>query len=261
MGTSTHATTSLAARTIANTPSAPGTAHVPRADRAHRAMRKFHIAYLRPDDTVSWTEQIAPATPLFDSAFTAFSHGTLLHTPSGQIAVQDIEPGMMITTSDRGPSRVIWIGSTTLVPAALGVEASACRLTRILPDAFGLGRPEANLMVGPGARILARPPGLQDSFGHDRILTPATDLVDGMNVIELIPQRPVTVFHLCLRRHAIIRASGIEAETFHPGTGFERNMGPNMTALFLSLFPHVKTPADFGTTNHARLPLAGLHIA
>lgn len=261
MGTPTFAAPLSAARKLENTPGTSGSAHVPRASRTPRAMRKFQIGYLRPDGTPDWTEQIAPATPLFDSAFSAFSHGTLLHTPSGQVAVQDLEPGMMVSTSDHGPGKVLWIGSMTLVPAAMGVDSAACRLTRIMPDAFGLGRPESNLMAGPGARILTRPPGLRDSFARERVLTPATDLVDGMNVIELVPPRPVTVFHLCLRRHAILRASGIEVESFHPGAGFERSMGPNMLALFLSLFPHVNKPSDFGSISHPRLPLGGLLTA
>ncbi|MFN3209518.1 MAG: Hint domain-containing protein [Roseovarius sp.] len=228
------------------------------AGRPVRPMRKFQIASLGADGQPRWTDQIAPAMPIFDSAFSAFSHGTLLHTPSGQVAVQDIVPGMSVSTRDTGAARVLWVGSMTLVPAALGLDQAACRLTRIMPDAFGLGRPEANLMAGPGARILTRPPGLRSSFGRERILTPASDLVDGMNVVELVPPRPVTVYHICMRRHSILRASGIEVESFHPGPGFERAMGPNMLALFLSLFPHVKKPGDFGAICHPRLPLQGL---
>ncbi|WP_057792233.1 Hint domain-containing protein [Roseovarius atlanticus] len=258
MGTPTIATSLSVARNTDGTYGRTGTAQVPPAARSPRPMRKFQMAYLRPDGTAGWTDQIAPATPIFDSAFSAFSHGTLLHTPDGQVAVQDLEPGMSVSTAEHGPSRVLWIGSMTLVPAAAGLDHSACRLTRIMPDTFGLGRPEANLTAGPGARILSRPPGLRDSFGRERVLTPASDLVDGMNVIELVPPRPVTVYHLCLRHHAILRASGIEVESFHPGPGFERAMGPNMLALFLSLFPHVKKPADFGSICHPRLPLQGL---
>ncbi len=258
MGTPTIATSLSVAHKTNATHARTGTAQVPPAARSPRPMRKFRMTYLRPDGTAGWTDQIAPATPIFDSAFSAFSHGTLLHTPSGQVAVQDLEPGMSVSTADHGPSRVLWIGAMTLVPSAAGLDQSACRLTRIMPDTFGLGRPESNLTAGPGARILGRPPGLRDSFGRERVLTPVSDLVDGMNVIELVPPRPVTVYHVCLRRHAILRASGIEVESFHPGPGFERAMGPNMLALFLSLFPHVKKPADFGSICHPRLPLQGL---
>ncbi|WP_135504613.1 Hint domain-containing protein [Roseovarius aestuariivivens] len=225
------------------------------AGRAHRAMRKFQIAFLRKDGTPDWTEQIGPAAPFFEAAFSAFCHGTLITTPRGQIAVQDLDPGMSVSTETRGPMKVLWIGSMTLVPQALGVDQVACRLTRIMPDAFGLGKPEANLLVGPGARILTRPRGHDLGLGRERMLVPARDLADGVNVVEIAPPRPVTVYHIALRRHAVIRAAGIETESFHPGMGFERHLGPNLLTLFLSLFPHIETPADFGTTAVPRLDL------
>ena len=258
MGTPSIATSLSVAHKTHSTHARHGMAQVSPAARSPRPMRRFQMAYLRPDGTPDRTEQIAPATPIFDSAFSAFSHGTLLHTPSGQVAVQDLEPGMSVSTADHGPSRVLWIGCITLVPSAAGLDRSACSLTRVMPDTFGLGRPELNLTAGPGARILSRPPGLRDSFARDRVLTPVSDLVDGMNVVAVVPPGPVTVYHLCLGRHAILRASGIEVESFHPGPGFERAMGPNMLALFLSLFPHVNDPADFGSICHPRLPLHGL---
>lgn len=261
MGTPNLAASLSAAEQIKENTDVSGRGFVPRPGRTHRAMRKFQIASLGSDGLPHYSEQIAPAMPVFDAAFSAFSHGTLIATTQGQIAVQDLEPGMKIATVNHGPLPLLWIGSMTLVPAALGGDTGSCRLTRVMPDAFGLGRPEANLMAGPGARLLTRPSGLRDSFGHERVLTPAHDLIDGMNVIEVIPPRPVMVYHLSLRRHAIIKAAGIEVESFHPGPGFERQLGPNMLALFLSMFRHIRKPADFGSTNYPRLPLDGLHVA
>ena len=91
--------------------------------------------------------------------------------------------------------------------------------------------------------------------GSGRILKPAASLVDGVNAIEITPPRPVTVYHLCLRRHGVISAAGMPAETFHPGAGFEQHTGPKLLSLFLSFFPHVKAPVDFGPLAHPRLPL------
>jgi len=219
-------------------------------------MRKYHVKTLRPDGSVRETEQIGPATPVFEAAFSAFAHGTMIQTPRGPVAIEDIYPGMKVKTADRGPMPVLWVGSMTLVPKAQGVASRDCRLTRVMSDAFGLGRPDRDLMAGPGARLLMRPAALRDSFGRERVLMPARDLVDGHSVIEIVPPRPVTVYHLCLRRHAVISAAGMDVETYHPGAGFERSMGQNMEALFLSLFPHIEKPQDFGATAYPRLPLA-----
>ena len=52
-----------------------------------------------------------------------------------------------------------------------------------------------------------------------------------------------------------IEEAGMPAETFHPGAGFEQHTGPKLLSLFLSFFPHVKAPVDFGPLAHPRLPL------
>ncbi len=223
--------------------------------RAPRAMRKFQIAYLDRDGLPCWTDQIAPAHPVFESAFSAFAHGVPIATPDGPVAVQDLVPGMRITTATRGPMQVLWVGAMTLVPQMPGANVAAGRMTRVMPESFGLGRPDSNLMAGPGARMLARPPGMDHGLGRERLLIPAQDLVDGMNVIEVAPQRPITLYHLALRQHSILRAAGIEMESFHPGVAFERRMGHNMVTLFLSLFPHISEPGDFGKTACPRIDL------
>lgn len=220
-------------------------------------MRKFHIASLTADGRVYETDQIGPARPLFESAFSAFAHGTLIKTADGQVAIEDLEPGAQIITSERGAMPLLWIGSMTFVPNAEGGTRDAARLTRIMADSFGPTRPAQDLMAGPGARLLTRCNGVHDIVGADHILCPASDMVDGVHVIDIVPPRPVTVYHLCLHRHATIQAAGLDVESYHPGPGFERNLGPNMLQLFLSFFPHIHAPSDFGPLTHPRVSVAG----
>ncbi|MEQ9260508.1 MAG: Hint domain-containing protein [Roseovarius sp.] len=206
------------------------------------------------DGSVRMSDQIGPAMPAFEAAFSAFSHGTLIATTRGQVAVEDLEPGMKLQTAEHGAQQIVWIGSMTLMPRTEDLPDNG-NLTRIPADSYGMGRPERDLLCGPGARLLMRPVGMGARLDGERALTPAARLADGMNAIAVYPQRPVTVYHICTRRHAVINAGGLSAETFHPGAGFERNMGPNMLSLFLSFFPHIKQPRDFGPLAHARLPL------
>jgi hypothetical protein len=220
-------------------------------------LRKYRIMAELPDGTIQDAENIGPAIPSFECAFSAFARGTLIRTSQGQVAVEDLMPGCEIDTAEHGPQRLIWIGSMTLVPNVAGVPAQACRVTRIMPDAFGMERPMTNLMVGPGARLLSRPANLRDSFGGERVLSPVRDLADGVNVVEIMPPTAITVYHLCLRQHGTITAGGLDFETFHPGIGFERQMGAQMLELFLSFFPHIRSPADFGPVAHLRLPFGG----
>jgi hypothetical protein len=227
------------------------------AARKPRMLRKYRIMALLADGSIQDAENIGPAIPAFETAFSAFARGTLIRTSQGQVAVEDLLPGCEIDTAEHGPQKLIWIGSMTLVPNVAGVAAQDCRVTRIMPDAFGMERPMTNLMAGPGARLLSRPVNLRDSFGGEKVLCPVRDLADGVNVVEITPPTAITVYHLCLRQHGTITAGGLAFETFHPGAGFERQMGGQMLELFLSFFPHIRAPEEFGPVAHLRLPFTG----
>ncbi len=222
-------------------------------DQPKRSMRKYEVASLRSDGSLHHSDLTGPASPMFESAFNAFARGTLIKTTQGPVAVEDLKPGMKLITADRGASTLIWIGSVLLMPQRNRTSVSDNQLTRVMSDSFGGGRPMTDFIAGPGARILTRPVENRDSTGADRVLTPLRQLVDGVNVISVTPPSPVRVYHLCLPRHATVMAAGLEVETFHPGPGFERSMGVNMLRLFLSLFPHIREPRDFGSLSHPRL--------
>ncbi len=244
------------AQTHQDTPPERRADAAPDEARKPRMLRKYRIQSLRADGSVHDSENIGPATAIFETAFSAFARGTLIKTTTGPVAIEDLAPGASVITAEHGPSQVLWVGSMTLVPHVEGLTPRDCRVTRIMPDAFGMERPMLNMMAGPGARLLARPASLRDSFGGARVLTPARDLADGVQVVEVTPPSAITVYHLCLRRHATIIAGGLECESFHPGAGFERQMGQNMLSLFLSFFPHIRKPGDFGDLAHPRLPFA-----
>ena len=229
--------------------------------RQRHMLRKYRIQTLRTDGSTHDTENIGPATPAFEAAFSAFARGTLIKTTAGPVAVEDLAPGMKITTAEHGPMPLLWIGSMTLLPHVEGVAPHCHRVTRIMGDAFGMGRPMMDVVAGPGARLLSRPAGLRDSFGGEHVLTPARDLADGMTAIDIAPRHPLTVYHVALRRHATIYAGGLEFESFHPGAGFERHMSQNMLSLFMSYFPHIKEPRHFGALSHPRLPFSATHEA
>lgn len=231
-----------------------GEVGAPQPVRKPLSMRKYHIAALLEDGEVKISDQIGPAMPIFEAAFSAFAHGTLIATDQGPVAVEDLVPGMNIQTMDETCQPLNWVGSMTLMPRSDDLPDSGT-MTRVMADGFGFGRPHADLMTGPGARLLLKRPGRFTGIGDERPLTPAHNMADGVNAIEIVPQRPVTVYHLCLPRHAIISANGMDVESYHPGAGFERNMGPNMLSLFLSFFPSVKQARDFGRLAHPRLPL------
>lgn len=233
----------------------------PQAKRPSVVMRKFEVASLQPDGSVRQAEHIGPAMPIFEAAFSAFAHGAIVTTTQGPVAIEDLEPGMKLITRDHGSQRLLWVGKMKIVPKFAETTAHDARMTRIMADSFGFTRPERDLTAGPGARMLKSGPVASDQTCR---LVPVNQMSDGMSVIDIVPPSPVDVYHLCLPRHASIMVNGLDMETFHPGEDFQMNMGQNMLSLFLSLFPHIDEPDDFGRLSYDRAPLVasnGLEVA
>lgn len=213
---------------------------------------KIEIAGLQSDGSTYAAEATVPALPLFEGAVSAFGRGTLMQSTQGEIAVEDLRPGDLLCTATGRAARVMWIGTAGFCPqAAQGQQRS---LVRIMPDSFGEGRPDTFLTLGPGARILQTPASLRGRSGPCGLLTPARQFVDSVNVVEVIPPTPVALFHIVLDRHAVIRAGGLECESFHPGADAARHLTEETRGPFLSLFRHVGHVADFGPLAHPRAP-------
>lgn len=239
-------------------PSYPRSRGYPTATPAHGVqpmaklpMRTYEIAALRADGSLMIGQDKAPAIPLFESAFSAFARGTVLDTPMGGVAIEDLQPGDMVNTSTGEPAKLIWIGSSSFVPADAGRRTP---LIRIMSDTFGQARPASFLTVGPAARILHTPHHLRSEAGEKRLLTPVREFLDGVNVIEVVPPTPVRLFHICLDRHAAVRAGGIEMETFHPGARGTNALSHALRDRFLGMFPQVGHITDFGPLAHPRAP-------
>jgi len=223
---------------------------------AQMPTRTYEVAALREDTSLFIGQSSAPAIPLFEDAFSAFTHGSLIQTTMGLVAVEDLQPGDMVQTATGEAAELTWIGTSTFSPADAGKRTP---LIRIMPDALGQSRPERSLTVGPGARILHTPPALRGIADGRQLLTPAAKLVDGVNVIEITPPTPTRLFHICLSRHAVINVDGIEMETFHPGAAAPRDVSHSLRDRFISLFPRIGDLSDFGPLAHPRAPDADTH--
>jgi len=213
--------------------------------------RSFDVAALRTDGSLFIGQDRAPALPLFDSAFSAFARGTLIHTVDGDVAVEDLQPGDMITTASGKPTKLIWIGSTSFVPNS---TTPRMQLIRIMADSFGQGRPSSFMTVGPAARVLHTPHHMRGDAGSANMLTPVRAFVDGVNVIQVAPPTPIRLFHICLSRHAAIKVAGLTMESFHPGATAMRSVSYALREQFLGMFPQINQTSDFGPLAYQRAP-------
>ena len=212
-------------------------------------MRLFEIAAQRKDGSIFIGQHQAPAMHLFESAFAALARGTLIATPEGEVAIEDLQPGDEVHTA-RGEVRPIrWIGSSSFVPADAGRRVP---LIRVMAETFGQGRPSSFVTLGPAARILQTPQEMRGDDDRGQILAPIRSFADSVSVIEVVPPTPVRLFHLCLDRHAAVIAGGLEIETFHPGESETRTLSSSLRDTFLFMFPHLNSLDEFGPLAYPR---------
>ncbi|EAQ05048.1 hypothetical protein OB2597_07180 [Pseudooceanicola batsensis HTCC2597] len=216
-------------------------------------MRPYYTMYAT-ENGFGEQEVRAPSSPEFQSAFNAFAHGSLIATETGDVAVEDLRPGMQVLTRERGPQPVQWIGIMTHIPS----PHSGKLLTRVTAGRFGTAQPELDLLAGPGARMLHRPTGDRFACGDKFAYTPLRDYIDGDSVIGIAPRMATDTYHICLRHHGTIRVCGLDMETFHPGMTILGQMGAHTRDLFVSMFPHIRRATDFGQLAHPRLTLRSL---
>ncbi len=209
-------------------------------------LRRYEVSALMPNGDISQTRHIAPALPMFEDAFCAFTRGSLVETKTGPLAIEDLLPGDTVLTQDGSSQTVLWKGSVTLIPGREDSRGRTRPLTRIMADTFGMQKPLSGVIAGPAARIVGTPAHLRHLHSNETILTPVHEFQDGMSVIETLPPTPVELFHICLKRHAVIKVDGLQFETYHPGVNAVRMISHSLRTIYLNLFAHVDSLNDFG---------------
>lgn len=164
---------------------------------------------LRPDD----------GAEMFDTrrGVICFTPGTRIDTPDGPRLVEDLREGDAVQTMDSGIQHIQWVGKRRMTGARL-YTMPYLRPIRVRAAAFGLDRPDQELLVSPDHRLLLRGDAARALFNTPEVLVAARDLVNGHSVNVDMGLREVTYIHLLLPHHHVIRANGVETESFHPAS-------------------------------------------
>lgn len=214
-------------------------------------VRIADIKALSDDGRIVSEQHRVPNRSEFNQVFSAFAQGTLLHSKQGFIAIEDLLPGDWLNTAEGTFEQITWIGSMLFTPSEHDTQVS---LTRIMADSFGMNRPESFVCLGPAARVLQTPPDMRGSASPQQMLTPAIRFLDGVNVIETTPPTTIRLFHLALRNHGAVIASGLQVESFHPGVNPVTTLSYTLRKTYASLFPNVRNLNGFGEIQYPRVP-------
>ncbi|SHM29510.1 Hint domain-containing protein [Roseovarius litoreus] len=144
-----------------------------------------------------------------------FTPGTRIETPEGPRLVEELREGDMVQTKDDGAQPIEWVGCRRMSGARL-FAMPHLRPIRISAGALGIDRPQRELLVSPGHRMLVKGRVAQALFNTSEVLVAARDLVNNRTVVVDVMAREVTYIHLLLPRHQVLWANGVETESFHP---------------------------------------------
>lgn len=222
--------------------------------------RKFDILYLDRAGHVCEQSLMAAAHPAFELAFSVLKQGSLVQAEHGIVAIEQVYPGDRLRLIDGSYEVVQWRGSLTINPQETAANTPSAELTRITGDAFGFNCPSTDLVLGHGARLLHRSQGIRRVSGKDSAFIPASDFVDGNNLIALRPTVPVTMYQFGFHGQRALDVNGVAIETLHPGTAFNLGLRGDSLRAFLALFPHKSSFEDFGLLHVPRLRLRDLEL-
>jgi len=170
-----------------------------------------------------------------------FVTGTLITTPFGRAAIEDLAVGDMVETVDHGPQQIRWIGGRT-------IEGSGnFAPIRFEAGALGNDRP---MLLSPQHRVLLQGWRAEMLFGDDEVLVPAKHLINDAT-IRPVTQREVTYYHFLFDHHELVWSDGCISESFFPGDTILKG-NEELRAEIQTLFPELEDLKMAQTSETAR---------
>ncbi len=130
-----------------------------------------------------------------------FAAGTRIATECGEVAVEDLRAGDLARVMEGGAEPVVWVGRRT-VDCARHAEPHKVWPVRVSAHAFGEGRPCRDLWLSPDHALYV-----------DGVLIPVKYLINDRSIVQ-VPRRRVSYYHVELRRHCVLLAEAMTAESY-----------------------------------------------
>ena len=167
-----------------------------------------------------------------NTAVVCFATGTRILTPSGEVPIETLRPGDLVTTRDNGPKPLLW-STMEHVGGHVLKRHPNLRPIRVAGAAFDAVR---DLVVSPQHAIVTR-------IASEEYLVRAKHLceLDQPRAHVMSAPAGVTYIHLAFDGHEILYAEGIPSESFFPGPMSLAALSVTAHARLLRHFP------EFGT--------------
>ena len=188
-----------------------------------------------------------------ENVIPCFTPGTLIATPRGEVAVENLRLGDKIITRDNGMQEIRWIGRRDLSWTDL---AAAPHLKPILVSqgSLGQGLPERDMMVSPNHRLLVANDRTALYFDEHEVLVAAKHLAAGKG-IHSVDAAGASYIHFMCDRHEVVLSNGAWTESFQPGDMTLKGMGNAQRLEIYDIFPDLKTESGLENYTAARKTL------
>ena len=193
------------------------------------------------------------------SSFTAentgvvcFTGGTMILTPSGEMRIDRLRPGDLVTTRDNGPQVLQWVHIRDIGPDELAA-APELKPIAIEPGFLGVRH---RLLVSPQHGMLV----CRDNGDEEFVRAKDLARLEGGKVRVALGKRQVRYIHLLFEEHQVIFANGAPSESFFPGVEAFKMLAPAAKAEMQALFPDLlHAPAKtYGATARPFVPFRQL---
>lgn len=164
-----------------------------------------------------------------------FAGGTMIATPAGPRAVEDLCPGDAVCTRN-GAEPIAWIGSRRFAPDVLD-HRPHLRPVRITAGALGNGLPTQDLLVSRQHRVLVSSKVAARMFGVNDVLIAAIKLTDLPGIFVEEQAVAVTYFHILLDAHEVVFANGTPTESLFTGPEGIRSLPQVSRDEIFAIFP------------------------
>ena len=145
-----------------------------------------------------------------------FTQGTRILTPAGEVRVEVLREGMLVTTLNSGNCRIRRIIRRRLNATSVPMQHKPVEFS---VGSLGKGLPNRTLAVSTQHRMLLC---TQDGEGTSYVLTPAKGLSHLSGVKRCTHGSVLEYYHLVFDKHEIVFAEGVASESFPDFIGFRR---------------------------------------
>ncbi len=185
---------------------------------------------LESTDGVNFSIQTSPNSGVIP----CFVSGTLIETATGYRPIEGLQAGDLVLTRDHGLQPILWHGKRQIHPDT--DQDHDWRPVRIGAGAIAPGLPARDLYLSPNHKVLLWDALCEMLFSDPELLVPAKSLCGRQGIHRVNNCQGVHYHHLLFEQHQIIRAEGLETESFHParvGYGcFDEETRDELHALF-----------------------------